>query len=167
MSKPINICEWEEDFLFYITRHSPRYESLRELERKLVRALAFLYTLNKNNPNENKAGIEISKLAISYTNKLVDFFGFAEGNIPKPFNFDQAINIVFNILINVHQMNVDINYFVKQENEKCSEIEPHQVFDINKPQIKVIAVSSGSKIQLDESRLVISYKNIEVLLITQ
>jgi DNA-binding response OmpR family regulator len=164
MSKSINISEWEEDFLFYITQHTPRYESLRELEKKLVRVIAFLNTLNKNNPNENKAGIEISKFAISYTDKLVEFFGFGEGNTPKPFNFDQALNIVFNILINVHQMNVDINYFVKQENEKCSEIEPHQVLDINKPQIKVIAVSSGSKIQLDESRLVISYKSKEVFL---
>ena len=91
MSKPINICEWEEDFLFYITRHSPRYESLRELERKLVRVIAFLNTLNKNNPNENKAGIEISKFAISYTDKLVEFFGFGDGNTPKPFNFDQAL----------------------------------------------------------------------------
>ncbi len=161
MSKPINICEWEDEFQFLITPFSERYESLVELEKKLGEVICYLDGLNKDYPNENLLGIEISKLAVNYTDKLVEFFGFADGNTKKPENFDQAYKTVTNMFLNVHQMNVDFSYFISQESV---ELQPDQALDNSKPLIKIIDISDSSKIELDESRLVITYKNTEVFL---
>ena len=164
MDKPLEISKWKKEFLFLITPQSPRYESLRELEGKLNNLVQFIDKLNRDNKKEAKFGIEVCTLAISYTDKLVEFFGFAEGNTPEPINFNQACETVKAMLFNVHKKNVEFNYYISQENQKDFEFQHDQ--DAHKYKLKIITIdiTPASKIQLDESRLRIIYKDQEVFL---
>ena len=109
--------QWEERFEFLITSISPRYESLLELQKKLAEVISYLNSLNKDDKEQNLLGIEISKLAINYTDKLVEFFGFADGNTKNPQNFDQAYSTVANMFLNVKQMNINFTYFRCHQDE--------------------------------------------------
>lgn len=127
MKRIDNMSQWEEEFKFIISPISSRYESLIELQKKLAEVIDCLDGLNKDNKEQNLFGIKISKLAISYTDKLVEFFGFAEGDTPKPLNFNQAYEIVTNMFLNVKRMNVDFAYFKCHQNESLEEKTPNEV----------------------------------------
>lgn len=158
------MAKWEKEFFFPLTRNSPRYECLLELEAKLESVFGFIDKLNRNNENETKLGIEICKLAISCTDKVVEFFGFADGNTPEPINFDQAYETINTMLLKVQEKNVEFNYYRSQENQKNLEYQHDQLAHKYKPQIITIDVNPSLKIQLDESRLLIIYKDKAVFL---
>jgi hypothetical protein len=117
MKKIDGIGQWEDEFQFLITSISPRYESLLELEKKLAEVIHYLDWLNKDDKEQNLLGIEISKLAINYTDKLVEFFGFAEGDTSPPLDFDDAYKIITDMFLNVKRMNVDFTYFKCHQDE--------------------------------------------------
>ena len=160
MDKTI-ISRWEDKFMFLITSTSPRYESLIELQKKLAEVISYLDRLNKDHVEQSLLGIEISKLAINYTDKLVEFFGFAEGDTSPPLDFDDAYKIITDMFLNVKRMNVDFSIIMC---EGSIELEPEPTFDISKTNIKTIYISESLKIELDESRLEITYKNTKVFL---
>lgn len=162
MDKPLKISKWKKEFLFLITPQSPRYESLRELEGKLNNLVQFIDNLNRDNKREAKFGIEVCKQAIGYTDKLVEFFGFAEGNTPEPINFDQAYETVKAMLFNVQNMNVEINFFRNQENQNDSDLQHDQ--SANKSKITTINITPHSKIHMNETTLQIIYKEKTVFL---
>lgn len=126
------MIQWEEEFKFLINRNSPRYESLLELEKKLAEVISYLDRLDKGNKEQNLFGIEISKLAIKYTDKLVEFFGFAEGDtLINQLDFDKAYKTVTSMFLNVKRMNVDFTYFRCHQDELPEEKPLNEVIPSN------------------------------------